>query len=93
MSIINASPEKMRAFATYVSEFSTNVLDDCEELESATKKLASSMSADEMKTIESMVNKIEMILHAATPVFQKLDGALNIYANYVDEARKRANGG
>lgn len=93
MSYINANSDKMRAFAGYVSEFGSNVLEDCEELESATKKLASSMSSEDMKTIESMVSKIEMIVHASAPVFQKLDGALNIYADYVDKAKRIANGG
>ena len=93
MSVINANSNKMRAFAGYVSEFGRNVLDDCEALESATKRLSSSMSSEDMQTIESMVSKIEMIVHASSPVFQKLDSALNIYADYVDKAKRIANGG
>ncbi len=92
MSIINANADKMRAFAAYVSEFDKSILQECDELESATQRLSASMSQEEMQTIESMVKKIELILHAASPVFHKLDGALNIYADYVDKARKIANG-
>ncbi len=93
MSIINANSAKMRAFATYVSEFDKNILNECDALESATQRLGSSMSQEDMQTIASMVNKIELIVHAASPVFHKLDGALNIYADYVDKAKKIANGG
>ncbi len=93
MSIINADSNGMRTFAGNVREFSRNVLDDCEALESATQRLASSMSSEDMQTIESMVSKIEMNLHAAEPVFQKLDGALNIYADYIDKAKRIAHGG
>ena len=93
MSIINANSEKMRAFGTYVTDFGNHILNDCSELKGATKRLASSMSSEDVRTIESMVSKIEMIVHAATPEFQKLNGALNIYADYVDKAKKIANGG
>ena len=93
MSMINADPNKMRAFAGYVSEFSKNILNDCAALESATQKLASSTSSEEMRTIENMVETIESIIHDSAPVFQKLDGALNIYADYIDRAKKAIKGG
>ena len=88
MSIINANSAKMRAFAGYVSEFGRNVLEDCEALESATKKLASSMSSEDTKTIESMVSKIEMIVHASAPVFQMPRGAGNAGRLYRGEVRR-----
>ena len=93
MSIIHADPNRMRGFADYVSEFGSHILNDCEALESATARLASSMSSEDIQTIEAMVNSIDAIIQSASPVFQKLDGALNIYADYIDKAKRIANGG
>ena len=93
MSTINTNDQKMRNFADYVSEFASAIMDECDALESATQKLASSMSAEEMQFIESMANKIESILLDAAPEFKKLYTDLNVYADYVEKARKIATRG
>ena len=93
MSIINANPEKMRNFADYVGEFEKNIIKECDYLEAATNKLRTSMSEEEMRTIFTMVSKIETIVYTESETFRKLGGAINIYADYIAKAKRIANGG
>lgn len=93
MNYINVNPKKMREFGTYASEFRNGVKEQCEALLEETNVLAASMNAEDMQTIRAMTAKIETIADSAGPLFDKLNGAIGIYADYVEKAQKIASGG
>ena len=93
MNYINVNPKKMREFGTYASEFRNGVKEQCEALLKETNVLAASMNAEDMQTIRTMTAKIETIANSAGPLFDKLNGAIGIYADYVEKAQKIASGG
>ncbi len=93
MNYINTNPEKMREFGAYASEFRNGICEECDALLTATNALSASMSAEDMQTIRALTAKIETIAEGAGPLFDKLDGAIGVYADYVEKARRIAAGG
>ena len=93
MNYINTNPEKMRAFGTYASEFRNGVKEQCETLLEETNALAASMDEEDMQTIRSLTAKIETIADSAGPLFDKLNAAIGIYADYIEKAQRIAAGG
>lgn len=93
MNYINTNPEKMREFGAYASDFRNGIREECDALLEATNTLSASMSTEDMQTIRALTEKIETIADGAGPLFDKLNAAIGIYADYVDKAKRIAAGG
>ncbi len=93
MQYINADPAKMREFGASAACFQRDISAQCETLMEATAALAASIDAQDMQTIRALTAQIESITEAAAPLFDKLNGAVCIYADYIEKAKRIASTG
>ncbi len=93
MQYINADPVRMREFGAAATRFKREISAQCEALRDATETLASSIDGENMRAIRAITGQIESIAESAAPLFDKLNGAVCIYADYIEKAKRIASGG
>ena len=88
MQSIHADPSKMREFGAYASDFRNEILRQCEMLREATDALATSTDDEDMQALRAKMNEIEETINQSAPLFDKLNGAINMYASYIEKAKQ-----
>ncbi len=90
---INVNPEKLLAFAEYVSNFSKNINRECTEISAATTRLAQSMSDEDVDGIRWMTLEVVRILNNSEPELKDLQQKVELYAEFVAKLKAIAKGG
>lgn len=89
---INVDPIKLMNFAAYVSDFSKKINVECNEISSATARLAQTMDEEDVAYIRTMTEQIIQILEDSAPTLKELHQKVEGYANFVMRLKSIAKG-
>ena len=89
---INVDVEKLTEFATYVSKFSQNINTECSEIIAATARLAQTMDAEDIASIQRLTQQIVGILENSDSALKELQQKVEGYANIVGRIKSILNG-